>query len=84
MSMISLHKRRVEIPLQGMEFVSYSMCGGYWNLLIVNLFMPPLNILCFDSIPRRGNYRNITLILSTYLSFYFTMNFWVSVPALMK
>ena len=29
--------------------------GGLWGLRMVNLFMPPLNKLCLNSIPRQGN-----------------------------
>ncbi len=50
MSRFSLHKRHVEIPLRGMEFVCFSTRGGLWGLRIVNLFMPPLNKLCLNSI----------------------------------
>jgi hypothetical protein len=46
----SLHNRQVEIPLQGMEFVCFSTRGGLWGLRIVNLFMPPPNKLCLNSI----------------------------------
>jgi len=55
MRKFSLHKRQVEIPLQGMEFVCFSTRGGLWDLLIVNLFMPPHNKLCLNSIPHQGN-----------------------------
>ena len=53
----SLHNRQVEIPLQGMEFVCFSTRGGLWGLRIVNLFMPPPNKLCLNSIPCKGIYR---------------------------
>ena len=55
MSKFGLHNQHVEIPLQGMEFVRFSICGGLWSLRTVNLFMPPLNKLCLDSIPQQGN-----------------------------
>ena len=55
MSVFGLHKRLVEIPLQGMEFVCFSTHGGLCGLRMVNLFMPPLNKLCINSIPCQGN-----------------------------
>jgi len=56
MSKYSLHNRQVEIPLQGMEFVRISTYGGLWNLHAVNLFLPPLNKLYYNSIPFKGIY----------------------------
>ena len=69
MSRFSLHKRQVEIPLQGMEFVCFSTRGGLWSLRAVNLFMPPLNKLCLNSIPRRGIYRNMQLVFEQLLNY---------------
>ena len=40
--------------LAGMELVHSSICGGYWSLRAVNLFMPPLDKLCLNSIPERN------------------------------
>jgi hypothetical protein len=57
MSKFSLYNLYVEIPLQGMEFARFSICGGLWDLRAVNLFTQPLNKLCLNSIPRRGIYR---------------------------
>jgi len=54
MSRFSLHKKQVEIPLQGMEFVCFSSRGGLWGIRMVNLFMPPLNKFSLNSMPRRG------------------------------
>ena len=64
MSKYSLHNGQVEIPLQGMEFVRFSTCGGLWGLRTINLFVPPLNKLCFNSIPCKGisyNYMQFNL-----------------------
>ena len=53
MIIFSLHERLVEIPLQGMGTVRFSICSE-WGLQALNLFTPPLNKLCFNAIPRRG------------------------------
>ena len=45
MSKYSLHNGQVKIPLQGMEFVRFSTCGGLLGLQTINLFIPPLNKL---------------------------------------
>ena len=41
---------------QWSSFVFFT-CGGLWGLLIVNLFMPPLNNYDLTPFPVRGIYR---------------------------
>ena len=67
MSKYCLQNQHDEIPLWGMELVCFSTCGGLWSLRAVNLFMPPLNKLCLNSIPRRGIYRNMQLVFEQLL-----------------
>lgn len=56
MSRFSLHNQLVEIPLQGMEFVRFSICGGLWSLREINLFMPLPNNYNLTPFPVRGIY----------------------------
>ena len=67
MSKFSVHNRDVEIPLQGMEFVRFSTCGGLWGLRKVNLSMPPLNNYDLAPFPVRESIV-YCLILNSYLS----------------
>ena len=68
MSKFSLHKRQVEIPLRGMEFVCFSICGGLWSLRIINLFMPPLNNYDLAPFPEGESLFNFERYLSLQLN----------------
>jgi len=53
-----------------MEFICFSTRGGLWGLRMVNLFMPPLNKPCLNSIPCKGIYRKTVIICSLILNTY--------------
>ena len=52
-----------------MEFVCFSLCGGLWSLRAVNLFMPPLDKLCLNSIPAGNLNIDCTVLVCVALRF---------------
>ena len=51
--MFGLHNLHIEIPFGNGVRMIY-ICGGLTDLQTFKLFLPPLNRLCLNSIPRRG------------------------------
>lgn len=50
MSKFGLHNQHVEIPFREWSLMFFLHVVGLWSLLTDDLFMPPLNDLCINSI----------------------------------